>query len=442
MDAEGIRRRLDAAPMGRTQVAAVATIVALSALDGYDVLSVTFAAPAIVQAWGIGKVALGAVLSAGLVGMALGSLLLAPLADIVGRRPLVMFGLVLMALGMSLSATAHSLALLSTSRVVTGLGIGVMVAVINPMAAEFANARRRPLALSLMAMGYPLGGLIGGLLASVLLHAYGWQAVFIAGGVGALLMFPVVLYFLPESLGFLLTRQDPKSLGRINALLVAVGQPPVDSLSGSTGRKSGYAAIFARAQRATTLRIMAANLLYVLAVYYILSWLPQMVVDAGFPPAKASLVAATANLVGLGGGLTLGMLATRAGLQRTTVVMMVGLGVSVAVFAATPHSLPMLVVAAAMCGFFLFGGISGIYATLAISFADAARASASGFVIGVGRIGSAVAPLLAGWLLANGFDNGDVSLVFGAMAMLGGLCLALGRPRDFLGSETMPAATS
>ena len=87
-----LRGRFDAAPMGRAQIAAVAATVALSALDGYDVLSVTFAAPAIALGWGIGKAALGVLLSAGLAGMAVGSLMLAPIADVVGRRSAIQVG--------------------------------------------------------------------------------------------------------------------------------------------------------------------------------------------------------------------------------------------------------------------------------------------------------------------------------------------------------------
>jgi AAHS family 4-hydroxybenzoate transporter-like MFS transporter len=137
---DDLRRRFDDANMSRTQIGAVALTVILSALDGFDVLSVTFAAPAISRDWGLGKGALGIVLSSGLGGMALGSFLLAPLADMFGRRRLILLSLSLMAIGMALSAMASSLPELAGWRVVTGLGIGACVAVINPIAAEFANA--------------------------------------------------------------------------------------------------------------------------------------------------------------------------------------------------------------------------------------------------------------------------------------------------------------
>lgn len=145
----------DDGPMTRAQIAAVAGTVLLSALDGFDVLSVTFVAPAVAREFGVGKSGLGVVLAAGLAGMAVGSLALAPLADRVGRRALVLVSLGLMAAGMVASAGVGGVGALAAWRVVTGCGIGAMVAVIAPLAAEYASARRRDLAVALMAVGYP-----------------------------------------------------------------------------------------------------------------------------------------------------------------------------------------------------------------------------------------------------------------------------------------------
>lgn len=427
--AQELRDRLDAAPMSGAQVAAVAVTVALSALDGYDVLSITFAAPAIASDWGIGKAALGGLLSAGLAGMALGSLVIAPLADIVGRRRLVLGSLALMATGMLLSSFAATLTQLISWRVLTGLGIGSMVAVINPLAAEFANARRRPLALALMAMGYPLGGLVGGLVSAALLRSYGWPAVFGAGFVAACALVPIVLLFLPEPLAFLLAKRRPGSLTRVNALLERYGFAPITGLPPQAAAgAAGYAAVFAPQQIGTTVRVTLANLLVVMTVYYVLSWLPQMVAEAGFPASTASLVGAVANLSGIVGGIAVGVFARHVGLNRLTVAALIGLGVATAAFGSTPASLPLLIAAAAVCGFFLFGGIAGLYATFAVSFTAQARASGTGFAIGIGRIGSAGAPLLAGWLFSAGFGHGAVSVMFGSCAALGGLVLVLPHP--------------
>jgi MFS family permease len=419
-----LRRILDDAPMSSVQIVAVATTLVLSALDGYDVLSVTFAAPAITHDWQVGKTALGIVLSSGLAGMALGSFILAPLADMIGRRLLVLTSLVLMAVGMFFSAEAHSLNELSLWRVVTGLGIGALVAVINALAAEFANAKRRALALSLMAIGYPIGGLIGGLGAAALLQSYGWSSIFFAGFVAAVVLWLAVFLFLPESPAFLLASRRRGSLAKINEFLTRCGHVPIDSLPlPAIAPSLAYTSIFSSDLIRTTFRITSVNVLFVVAVYFVLSWMPQMVSDAGFPPATASLVAAAANITGIFSGLLLGLLAPYLGLRPLSVVVMFGLGVTTIIFGFTPANLQLLIAAAAACGFFLFAGAAGFYATLATTFDASARASGSGFVIGVGRVASAACPFIAGWLFSNGAGRGEVSLVFGISAICAGAIL-------------------
>ena len=171
-------------PMTPAQVRVVAITIGLCALDGFDVLAISFASPGIAHEWGINRAALGVVLSMELLGMGIGSILLGGIADRVGRRRTVLGCLLVMTLGMTLATTAHSILALSVWRVITGLGIGGMLASLNAIASEFANARRRDLCVSLMAIGYPLGAIVGGSIAAVLLSRSDWRAVFGFGAVG------------------------------------------------------------------------------------------------------------------------------------------------------------------------------------------------------------------------------------------------------------------
>src|SRR5688572_32685611 len=152
--------------MSRLQIIVVGLTIALNALDGFDVLSISFASPGIASEWGIDRGALGFVLSMELIGMAIGSIVLGGVADKIGRRPTVLGCLAVMSAGMALATTAGSLVTLSVWRVITGLGIGGMLAAINAVASEFSNKRRRHLSVSLMAMGYPLGAVVGGMIAA------------------------------------------------------------------------------------------------------------------------------------------------------------------------------------------------------------------------------------------------------------------------------------
>ncbi|WP_242140952.1 MFS transporter [Sphingomonas sp. TREG-RG-20F-R18-01] len=416
--------------MSRAQVRAVALTVALSALDGYDVLSVTFAAPAISHDWGVGKVALGVVLSSGLAGMALGSFLLAPLADVFGRRRMVLLSLLLMTIGSLLCATAATVAQLAMWRVCTGLGIGACVAVIAPAAAEFSNARWRSFSLAAMATGYPAGGLAGGLLAAALLRSSGWPAVFVAGAAIGTAMLVTVAALLPESPAFLLARGGSDALARVNALLAKFDHSSLAELPPTSPRVRGYAGVFSADRLASTARLAIVNILAAAVVYYVLSWLPQLVSEAGFTPSQGSLVSATLSLFGIVGGLVMGSVARRYGPERLTAIAVSVLGVVLVAFGALPAALPVLLLAAGILGFLIFATSAGFYAVLARGFDDASRASGSGFVIGTGRVASAVAPLGAGWLFAVGFERATVSVLFGGFALLAGLALAFHRSTE------------
>ena len=149
-----------------------------------------------------------------------------------------------------------------------------------------------------------------------------------------------------------------------------------------------------------------------------------MVADAGFGPSTASMVAAALNLIGVLGGLALGALATPANLRPLTGAAAIGFGIAAAVFGVTPASLTLMFLVAAVCGLFLCAGAAGIFSTIVACFAAEARASGSGFVIGVGRIASALAPSLAGWLFVAGLGRSGVCAAFGICALLaGGLLL-------------------
>jgi MFS family permease len=155
--------------MTTAQVVVVILTVLMNAMDGFDVLSIAFASPGIAREWGIAQTALGVVLSMELIGMAFGSVLIGGVADKIGRRPTILACLAVMVLGMIGATTAGSPVQLSIWRVFTGLGIGGVLSAINAVVAEFSNKRWRSFCISMMVIGYPLGGTFGGMLASRLL---------------------------------------------------------------------------------------------------------------------------------------------------------------------------------------------------------------------------------------------------------------------------------
>ena len=162
-----IRQVINAGPMSRFQVTSIAICVALNMLDGFDVLVMAFTAPAISADWQLKGAQLGVLLSAGLFGMAAGSLFLAPWADRFGRRAITLLCLVVITLGMFLSAAAQSVGQLAAMRVLTGIGIGGILASISVITAEYASDKWRSAAISMQVIGYPIGATLGGVIAAV-----------------------------------------------------------------------------------------------------------------------------------------------------------------------------------------------------------------------------------------------------------------------------------
>ena len=419
------RATLSSAPMSRMQILAVAITVGLNGLDGFDVLSISFAGPGNLAEWGLDRAALGFVLSMELWGMALGSLVLGPLADKIGRRPLMLGCLVLMAVGMFMATTVSNIYELSAWRILTGLGIGGLLAAINAVAAEYSNHKRRHLCVSIMAIGYPIGAVLGGLVVAQLLKSYTWRSVFYFGSACTVAFIPLVLAFVPESVHWLTRKQPNGALEKINRTLARMGHAAVSALPviSESIRKRSISDLFAPGLIATTLLVAIAYFFHVTTFYFVLKWTPNIVAGMGFHPSSAAGVLVWANVGGALGGAALGLLTLRFNVKALTIAAMLLSSVTVMIFGRTPADLHTMSMLVALSGFFTNGAIVGMYAIFAQAFPTHVRAGGTGFGIGVGRGGSALAPIIAGFLfkanqpLAHGGDGDGVGSLFAAIVV-------------------------
>lgn len=420
------RETIAQSPMTRLQIAAVAVTVGLNALDGFDVLAISFAAPGIAAEWGIDRGELGIVLSMELLGMAIGSIFLGGLADRIGRRPTMLGCLVVMAAGMFMASLAHGVVDLSAWRVITGLGIGGMLASITATAAEFANARRRSLCVSITAIGYPVGAIIGGSIAAQILKSHDWRAVFQFGAVATIAFIPLVLALVPESVSWLCQRRPARALERINATLMRMGRAAVAVLPAPEARhaRQSVADILKPGLVAVTLLVTLAYFLHVATFYFILKWVPKIVADMGFAPSAAAGVLVWANVGGATGGAVLGLLTQRFSLKAVTIGVMLGSTIMVSVFGRGQADLQGLALICAVAGFFTNAGMVGLYAIFAQAFPTHVRATGTGFALGLGRGGAALSPMIAGFLFAGGHGLQVVAVVMAMGSLLGALALA------------------
>ncbi len=424
--ARSLRDSLHEGPMSRFQWFAIAVCVLLNMLDGFDVLVMAFTGKAVSTEWGLNGAQLGLLLSAGLVGMALGSMLLAPWADRIGRRPMILLCLGIAGSGMLLSAMSTSATQLGLLRVLTGVGIGGILASSNVIGSEYASNRWRGLAVSLNSTGYALGATVGGLLAVALIGSFGWRSVFLFGGVVTLVAIPLVFLCLPESLDFLLTRRPTGALERVNALARRLGRPALDALpepvAATTAARTGFGQLLAPGQRRVTLLLWASFLLVFAGFYFVTSWTPTLLVQAGMSATQGLTGGTLLNLGGIFGAALLGLLAGRFALRSVLIGYLVVTAVLLAVFIGTISSLTLAFVLAAVIGVFVNGCVAGLYALTAVAYDTGVRATGVGTAIGIGRIGAIASPTIAGGLLDVGWTPENlyvtVGLVFVATALL------------------------
>lgn len=417
---------LAGAPMSRFQWIAIAIVGLLYALDGFDVTAIAFAAPVILQEWDISKAELGYAFSSGLFGMAIGSMLLSPLADLIGRRRLMIGALAMTIAGTSWTSVCHDVAHLTASRLLTGLGVGAMLGVVSPLAAEYANVHRRDLAVGLTSSGYGVGAILGGLLSAWLLSSYGWRSIFyVASGMGVIMMLLSALLLL-DPLPSIIARPGQNGLERANAYLQRCGHSLIHVLPPPSSHRAPFADLFGSEMIRDTLTLTALYFCYTIPVFYMQTWLPTLVVEVGLPSSQAALVAAALSVGGVTAGVFVALTSLRIGLKRLEVILLAGAAVTMALFLFVPGRLALLVPAAALTGFFLLGSMVGIWAIIVRTFPVHLRASGTGFVIGIGRLGSTLPPILAGLLFTAGFGRVGVSLLMIAPLLVSlGLLVAL-----------------
>ncbi|MES2260357.1 MAG: MFS transporter [Pseudomonadota bacterium] len=413
---------LDKRPMTRRQILAILLTICIAVLDGYDLSSMSFVAPVLSAAWGIDKAALGVLLASGLVGMAIGSLGLSPFADRFGRKPIILCALVLVTLGSLGCGLSESQIPLIVCRAVTGLGMGALVSVMATINGEFANTRNRSLTVACTVVGLPLGGAIGGVVSAAVLRGHDWHWVFLIGAFAGALMIVLVLALLPESPAFLVAKRPPHALERLNAALRRLGHAPVYALPPSPKVDGvSYRVLFSASMAPVTVRFIVVNVLMVMGGYYIMNWLPQIITSLGFAASTAILVTSTTSLLGVASPLVFGALTRRFSTLKMAAFVMCGFGAALVLLGFVLPVLWMFIAAACAASFFLSGSAAMFQASLVETFPPNTRASAVGFILGVGRIASGLGPYLAGLMFAAGMTRETVSLSFAVLAVIAGL---------------------
>jgi MFS family permease len=410
-----------------------------------------------------------------LIGMAIGSIFLGRYADRWGRRPMMLFCLVLMTAGMFMVTTDPGilasifhpvitaipfwgfpdwpveLVHISIWRIVTGLGIGGMLASINAVVAEYSKTTKKHMNVALLSIGYPVGAYSGGFIAAELLERFTWDSVFLLGFGITLVMIPVVYFLVPETVAWQVRNQKPGSLEKVNASLVKMGHAPVDALPDVTAElaEKSQDSIFTPKLIRTTFILTVAYFFHIMTFYFILKWTGVIMEDRSFDPSQAGRVLSWINVGGATGGALIGVLTLKYDLKRLTIGAMIMSTITVMIYGSVGSDLLQMTLICVVCGFFINAAINGMYAMFAHAYPTQVRSAGTGFAIGFGRGGPILAPIAAGFMFEGGLGVPIVAAILACGSLLAAISLLFlrldSRPpeaADLYQSATVPPPRS
>jgi MFS transporter, AAHS family, 4-hydroxybenzoate transporter len=399
-------------------------------IDAFDVFVVGKIAPAIAAGFGVSPAALTLVFLMQQIGLAVGAFIATPLADRYGRQRMVAVCLASFGLITLLSPLARNLTELAVLRGLSGLFLSGVLPMAVALIAETIPRRRRGMYISIAFVAYSAGSAAGGLVAVYLLDTYGWQSAFVVGGALPLVLLPLVVFWLPESLPYLADRGT--SPERIRAGMrrldphVAVAEGVVFQ-SGDRPRSSAttdYAILFDREHRITTLLLWLATFLSMGCIALLGAWLPTFFQQmAGIPIQRFAVYALIGFTGGLVGALTSGWLLDRIAATTVAPVYYLGLASSLALMGIVRFEAGMFVVIIVLLNFFQTGGQAILNTALSQVYPTRVRSTGIGWAGGVGRIGGVVLPLFGGFALASHFSIGTTMALVASIPM--GVVLAM-----------------
>ncbi len=429
-----LRALISDKPMAPLQILVVTLCFILNMLDGMDVVLMSYAAPVLASEWEIPAAALGAVFSAALIGMTAGCLVLAPYADIIGRRKMILISVFVIAIGMLLSALSKNILQLSAARVFTGLGLGAILPSMAAMATEFSSEQRRNLSVTFVQAAYPIGAVITGFAAANIMPVQGWQPMFFWAAAMTGIMLPIIYFLMPESLEFLAKKQPRNALQKINKTLEQLNAPNLRELPEQpidAHQKTKVSALFSGQRKYSTIMLWLSFMFSFFTLYFVISWIPKIAVDAGLPLDKSIYAGTAYNAGSFAGSIFLGWISARFGLQKVIFVFFAIAAVTLMIFGSVSMTVFFILLVAFVIGITVNGGFNGLYPLAARLYPTEIRATGVGWAAGAARAGAVLGPLVGGYLLQSGVGLAVTFAVFAVPIFLSGVAAWYIRTSDF-----------
>ncbi|MFV5373287.1 3-(3-hydroxy-phenyl)propionate transporter MhpT [Acinetobacter pittii] len=350
---------------------------AIAIFEGFDLQSMGVAAPRMRAEFMLDNGQMAWAFSAAILGTLPGAILGGRFADIVGRKKILIFSILLFGIMSLLTAYAANFSLLLLIRFCTGLGMGGALPMMITLASEAVPDQHKGTAVSIMYSGIPFGGLLTSVVAMSLAGDAEWRHIFYIGGIAPILLIPLIMRFLPESNDYLQRKVQAQKTTPF------------------------FEVLFAKERRMSTIQLWVSFFCTLVVLYFLLNWLPLLMGAQGLSKLQANYVQMGYNVGGILGSILMGVLLDK--LRMSFVIKLIYLGIlfSLCCLAISP-TVALLALSAVGCGLFIVGGQSALYGLAAMYYPTEMRGTGVGSAVAIGRIGSFAGPLMAGFLLSLG----------------------------------------
>lgn len=418
-----LKEMIDNSAMSAYQIIIVAICFILNMNDGIDVLVVAFTSSKIAAELGLTDTQVGGILSAGVAGMTIGCLFLAPFGDKVGRRRIFILSLTLITTGMIGVYFTNSYSQILVCRLLTGLGIGGILPTMATAASEFSNNKTRDFNVGLIQGGWPLGAIFTGIFCAWAVPQMGWRFAFLVAGLISLAMLVAVIIYMPDSLAFLAKKQPPKAKEQINSLLSKMGHEGIESLPAKPADDPSIplSDLFLPEYKASTIRLWIGIFFGFLTLYTLMSWVPKIAAKSADMPFELATYAGTMlNLGAFIGVIGMGLSVTRFGIRKTMLGFMLIACSLMLTYAYLKMTYILIFVLIFLIGFFVQGGFNAFFPTATRIYPSAMRSTGVGLAMGIGRFGAILGPFIFGVFSDAGFSIPTLFVIFSVPLLVAG----------------------
>lgn len=395
---------IDRAPISRLQRRALIVGILFALIDGFDSLIIGFLVPAIGKDWGVAPAGLTSVIVAGTVGTIVGTMLIAPVADRIGRRPVILAGAAFFAVFTLLAALASTAEQLTLLRFLAGIGLGAVPATLITYISEYAPGRLRATLVTIAGSGLAAGGFIGGFVAAFLIPRFGWESVLLFGGILPFLPIALGLRWMPETPQMSVIRGNLETAtGRLaeidSSFTIADGGLTVPDEKSTRGVP--VKSLLSDKRAPMTVLVWVLYLALYLTSFFIFAWLPSVLATAGIGSTAALMATSVTTLGGMIGGIALGAWIDRsaARFRVLAITYTIGACAVAATAVTTGSSMVAMFITLFIVGFGTIGSGICVNAVTVSLYPAEMRSTGLGWAQGFGRIGSVLGPMIGGLLL-------------------------------------------